>query len=109
MIGFHVIGIAVIIVGVFTLFDEFGFGAVMILAGIVLFFGNEIIDSLDDPTPQQIEDARALSKCKLIEENIPHGYFSSNTNRLNCNGVIKNIPTSDYNQSMELLAEDSAQ
>ena len=104
---FHVVGIIVISLGIIMLFDELPLGALIILAGIALFFGNEIVDSLGDPTPQQIEDARALSKCKLLEENIYHGYFSSNTNKLNCNGVIKNISTSDYEYSMGLLNGDN--
>ena len=46
--------------------------------------------------------SKELPSCKMIEENVYNGSFSENVNRLSCNGVIKNIPVSDYNSAMAL-------
>ncbi|WHT81900.1 hypothetical protein [Providencia rettgeri] len=40
-------------------------------------------------------------QCKLIEGNIDNGFFSSNTNRLSCNGSILNVTVSDYDKAIE--------
>lgn len=41
------------------------------------------------------------NKCKLIETNISNGFLSSNTNRLDCNGVIENVNVDDYNSAIK--------
>ncbi|HDP7352212.1 TPA: hypothetical protein P6484_004300 [Escherichia coli] len=45
-----------------------------------------------------IIQGKALTQCRLVEENAPHGAFSEAVNKVNCGGVIKNIPVSDFNR-----------
>ncbi|HDU8496454.1 TPA: hypothetical protein RG419_003136 [Morganella morganii] len=37
-----------------------------------------------------------FNQCKLLEVNVDNGFFSSATNKLNCDGTIVNINKSDY-------------
>lgn len=46
-----------------------------------------------------------LTKCKPIEINIDNGFFNSNTNKLNCDGVIVNIPTDEYERLALIYTE----
>jgi len=50
-------------------------------------------------------EAKYITSCKMVEENIYHGVFSSNTNKLDCNGVIKNISVSDYQLAVEVMSK----
>jgi hypothetical protein len=42
---------------------------------------------------------------KPIEINIDNGFFNSNTNKLNCDGVIVNIPTDEYERLVLIYTE----
>lgn len=48
------------------------------------------------------KDLIDISQCKLLEENNYNGIFSENTNKLDCNGVIKNVPISEYDKAINL-------
>lgn len=41
-----------------------------------------------------------VEQCKLIEGNVDNGFFSSNTNKLSCDGSIINVTVSDYNEAI---------
>lgn len=46
------------------------------------------------------QDYHALYKdCKLLEANHYNGFFSNNTNKLECDGVIYNVDTNAYNEA----------
>jgi hypothetical protein len=47
-----------------------------------------------------IEGEHLKKDCKLIETNIYHGFFSRNTNRLDCGGVIENVNTDEYKETV---------
>jgi len=38
--------------------------------------------------------------CKVLEVNHFNGYFTSNTNKLDCNGTIYNVDAGEYNDAM---------
>lgn len=67
----------------------------------VLFFSG-IITSIMIPTynDEDIKAGEALSACKIIEENAYNGAFNDNVNKIDCDGVIKNIPVNTYNKLM---------
>lgn len=48
------------------------------------------------------------TECKPVEININTGFFSLNKNKLNCNGVITNITTEEYDRSVKAY-KDSLQ
>ncbi|MGA6087204.1 MULTISPECIES: hypothetical protein [Providencia] len=40
------------------------------------------------------------TQCKLLEINIDNGFLSSKTNKIECDGVIDNVSTNDYNKAI---------
>lgn len=40
--------------------------------------------------------------CKPIEINVNNGFFKSNTNKINCHGVIINIEKSKYDAAIDM-------
>lgn len=79
---------------------SFGFCIFFAVFGLMMLFGKFYRDD---------EQITALSKelpsCRMIEENVDTGSFSENVNKLNCNGVIRNIPVSDYQNAMAVLKD----
>ncbi|ASG36952.1 hypothetical protein ACRFV7_005225 [Klebsiella oxytoca] len=68
-------------------------GITLILAGFVMFIVvNRSSLSLDDIKMGE----RWLNECQLLETNINNGLFDEPTNKVNCNGVIENIPKYSY-------------
>lgn len=41
------------------------------------------------------------TQCQLIETNIDNGIFQSNTNKLKCGDVIKNVTVDEYQQAIQ--------
>ncbi|MCY0603658.1 hypothetical protein [Klebsiella pneumoniae] len=76
------------------IFDISGILAVLCFAGI--------ITSIFIPTynNDDIKAGKELSACKIVEENAYNGTFNDNVNKIDCDGVIKNIPVSTYNKLM---------
>lgn len=63
------------------------FSALLVMYGSVpVYNDNDIIQG------------KALTQCRLVEENALPGAFSEAVNKVNCDGVIKNIPVSDFNR-----------
>lgn len=54
----------------------------------------------DDNTDQIELGKHWKTECKLIELNVYNGFLSNKTNRLNCDGVINNVSTADYNTAV---------
>ncbi|MEX0425937.1 hypothetical protein KDV38_19810, partial [Providencia rettgeri] len=46
-----------------------------------------------------------LSECQLIETNIDNGLFQSNTNKLKCGDVIKNVSVDEYQEAIKAYKE----
>lgn len=40
------------------------------------------------------------TQCKLLEINIDNGFLSSKTNKIECDGVIDNVSTNNYNNAI---------
>ncbi|MDF4140392.1 hypothetical protein P3504_21950, partial [Escherichia coli] len=49
---------------------------------------------------EDIKAGEALAACKIVEENAYNGLFSDNVNKIDCDGIIKNIPVNTYNKLM---------
>ncbi|EAN4970966.1 hypothetical protein EH030_20710 [Salmonella enterica] len=47
-----------------------------------------------------VKNGEVWSQCKLLEENSYNGTFSENVNKIECKGLIKNIPISSYNKAI---------
>lgn len=45
---------------------------------------------------EDVKYGEKLSSCKMIEENAFNGSFNENVNKIDCDGVITNIPVSTY-------------
>ncbi|EAV3113579.1 hypothetical protein LBA84_004579 [Salmonella enterica] len=61
---------------------------------IYTFFNDELNSNNNDEIYNQFKD------CKLLEVAHYNGFWESKTNKLDCNGVIYNVPTSDYDNAM---------
>lgn len=75
-------------------FDIAAVSAILLFAILIVII---FIPSYDD---DDISDGRVLSQCKMIEQNAYNGSFSENVNKIECNGIIKNIPVSSYNKAL---------
>ena len=51
-------------------------------------------------TYEIIKVCESLPACKIVEENAYNGLFSDNVNKIDCDGIIKNIPVNTYNKLM---------
>ena len=71
----------------------------LILLGVTTMFFMGKFLSYDKESSKNLID---ISQCKLLEENNYNGIFSENTNKLDCNGVIKNVPISEYDKAINL-------
>jgi len=60
----------------------------------------------DKNNNKTLSEAKKIASCKLIEENINNGLFQENTNKLDCNGVIKNIPVGKYDEYISIANGD---
>lgn len=74
------------------IFDISGILSVLFFTGIIISI---MIPTYND---EDIKAGEVLSACKIIEENAYNGTFNENVNKINCDGVIKNIPVSTYNK-----------
>lgn len=74
------------------IFDISGILAVLCFAGVITSI---FIPTYND---EDIKAGEALSACKIVEENAYNGAFNDNVNKIDCDGVIKNIPVSTYNK-----------
>ena len=97
--------------GLFSKFLDTKTGMALIIAGalisgicvIILAIAAPayISKSSDVTTSKYIKDGKYYTdNCTLIEENINNGFFSSNTNKLQCGKTIKNITTDSYNNAV---------
>jgi len=70
------------------------------ILAVLCFSG--IITSIMIPTynDEDIKAGEALAACKIVEENAYNGLFSDNVNKIDCDGIIKNIPVNTYNKLM---------
>ncbi|MGD2832312.1 hypothetical protein ACP80N_18035 [Escherichia coli] len=64
----------------------------------VLFAG--VFTSIPTYNDEDIKAGEALAACKIVEENAYNGLFSDNVNKIDCDGIIKNIPVNTYNKLM---------
>lgn len=76
------------------LFEISAISITFLLAALIVII---LIPSYND---DDISDGRMLTQCKMIEQNAYNGSFSENVNKVECNGIIKNIPVSSYNKAM---------
>lgn len=76
------------------IFDISGILAVLCFSGIITSI---MIPTYND---EDIKAGEALSACKIVEENAYNGLFSDNVNKIDCDGIIKNIPVNTYNKLM---------
>lgn len=76
------------------IFDISGISAVLCFAGV---FTSILIPTYND---EDIKAGEALAACKIVEENAYNGLFSDNVNKIDCDGIIKNIPVNTYNKLM---------
>lgn len=87
----------------FTLFEN---KYLAVFISIILIYSSAIVPILkefyDGPPTKQVQEAKEIKNCKMIEENIDTGFFQENTNKLNCDGVIKNIAVSEYDHLMSI-------
>lgn len=75
---------------------------VMIFGWLIVLVSAPIIyKSFNDINEIQDKGNYYLTQCKLIEINIDNGFFSDNTNKLMCNGVIENVSTNYYNSAVK--------
>lgn len=42
------------------------------------------------------------NECKPIEINVNNGFFKSNTNKINCHGVLINVEKSKYDSAIDM-------
>ena len=85
-----------------TMSIAIGGGVVVIcLSGLGLM---NFYSATDKPTPGEISQAKQLTSCRMIEENINNGFLSENTNKLDCGGVIRNVSVSDYQHALDILS-----
>ncbi|HFH1294496.1 TPA: hypothetical protein ACGHRD_000351 [Shigella sonnei] len=70
------------------------------ILAVLCFSG--VITSIMIPTynDEDIKAGEALAACKIVEENAYNGLFSDNVNKIDCDGIIKNIPVNTYNKLM---------
>jgi len=97
----HIAMIIIGLLGFFTSESMFGKSTALLIfmvSGVLVY--SDIY--LPTYTEQEVSNAKMIANCKLKEENVPHGLFVQNTNKLDCNGVIKNIPVSDYDKAIEM-------
>lgn len=72
---------------------------ISIISTIALFAG--IIITIITPTyDDDVKNGEFWSQCTLLEENSYNGTFSENVNKIECKGLIKNIPISSYNKAI---------
>lgn len=73
---------------------------ISIISTMALFAG--IIITIITPTydDDDVKNGEVWSQCKLLEENSYNGTFSENVNKIECKGLIKNIPISTYNKAI---------
>nr|WP_276591094.1 hypothetical protein [Escherichia coli] len=76
------------------IFDISGISAVLCFAGVITSI---LIPTYND---EDIKAGEALAACKIVEENAYNGLFSDNVNKIDCDGIIKNIPVNTYNKLM---------
>lgn len=76
------------------------FFIVVIIFSLLVMFGKRYIH---DEKVTALN--RELPSCKLIEENVYDGIFYGYVNKVNCNGVTKNIAVSDYQKVMAILKD----
>lgn len=73
---------------------------VLIYSGIALILAGFVLSIVVKRSSLSIEDIkmgeRWLNECQLLETNINSGFFDEPTNKLNCYGVIENIPKYSY-------------
>lgn len=56
---------------------------------------------VDEPNRNKnVEFYNFFKECKLLEVAHYNGFGEAKTNKLDCNGVIYNVPTSDYDNAM---------
>lgn len=48
---------------------------------------------------------KEIPSCSTIEENVDKGIFYGKVNRVNCSGVVKDIPVSDYINAIAVLKD----
>ncbi|EPN9163532.1 hypothetical protein ACT4EA_004806 [Escherichia coli] len=73
---------------------------ITILSTIVLFAGTILTIITPTYDDDDIKNGETWSQCKLMEENSHNGSFSENVNKIECKGVIKNIPVSTYHKAL---------
>lgn len=111
MINYYYVGYFLAFVSVLLIFIVFfclkkekGKDSIFVLstfAVLCMLFGYGAY-SHQEETDKNMSLGRYYSEqCKLIEGNINNGFFSSNTNRLSCNGSILNVTVADYDKAIE--------
>lgn len=76
------------------IFDISGILSILFFTGIIISI---MIPTYND---EDIKAGEVLSACKIVEENAYNGAFNDNVNKIDCDGVIKNIPVNTYNKLM---------
>jgi len=105
---YYIIGVFGILVGLYALikvevpFLRLG-SLIPVLVGMYSLTVPTQQAMMDKDNKVKLVEAKKIASCKLIEENINNGFFQSNTNKLDCDGVIRNIPVSEYDTLMEKL------
>ncbi|WP_058914090.1 hypothetical protein [Entomohabitans teleogrylli] len=74
-------------------------GNTFIYSGFVAIAGfcGMLVLSIHSFTMEELEAGRHWNNdCKLLEANIPTGTFTDSVNKLDCAGIIINVPVSQY-------------
>lgn len=74
---------------------------VLFVFGVICAFGTTFPFS-EPGYSEMVKGKYWETECTLLEENVDNGFFSNDTNRLNCGGVIMNVETTDYNKAINV-------
>lgn len=73
---------------------------IIIALFVTLFLYPYLKGSVDDQKDERQRLYQLYKECMVIEVNHYNGFFEDNSNKLNCNGTIYNVSTSDYDDVM---------
>lgn len=80
--------------------------ATMFFLGLFFINNKAVIKDFQARKQEQITQGDYfINQCKLLEVNIDNGFFSSATNRLDCNGTLINIVKSEYDEDVKIYRE----
>ncbi|WP_405471185.1 hypothetical protein ACGTI2_21015 (plasmid) [Morganella morganii] len=94
--SFVFLGVLIVIYFVSLLIDWSG----IYLFPLVFMMMIMMLDMIKTSEERIAQGEYYLKQCRLTETDIDNGFFSSATNKLNCDGTIVNVKKSDYDKSV---------